>query len=381
MTSVREVIRRFFKSVQPLPSGIFHYQSPPSLPHPYRLHLRLEPDGSGLLIVNASTILHLNQSAAEYAYHIIKNSSVDDAAAQIAGRYRVSKAHAAHDFTELKDRLQTFTDTPDLDPEMYLDFQRVSPASGSLSAPYRLDCALTYRHRDDSPQVTPDQISEKSELTTPEWISVIDKAWNAGIPHLVFTGGEPTLRDDLPALLSHAEDNGQVTGLITDGILFSDQDKLSSYLQTGLDHVLINLMPGVPSVWVALDNLVAADLFVSVHLTVSLENALEAADILKKLASYNVKHISLSTNEVALQNTLINLRNMAASMDMSLIWDLPVPYSSINPISLETQEDTAAQESVPTSLFIEPDGDVLPAQGVSLVLGNLLLDPWEKIWQ
>ena len=66
---------------------------------------------------------------------------------------------------------------------------------------------------------------------------------------------------------------------------------------------------------------------------------------------------------------------------MSLIWDLPVPYSAFNPISLETQEDASAQESFPTSLYVEPDGDVLPAQGVNLVLGNLLSDPWEKIWQ
>ena len=32
-------------------------------------------------------------------------------------------------------------------------------------------------------------------------------------------------------------------------------------------------------------------------------------------------------------------------------------------------------------LYVEPDGDVLPAQGVNKVLGNLLTDPWEKIWK
>ena len=42
----------------------------------------------------------------------------------------------------------------------------------------------------------------------------MDKAWAAGIPHITFTGGEPTLRDDLPALIAHAEKIGQVTGLL-----------------------------------------------------------------------------------------------------------------------------------------------------------------------
>ena len=31
-------------------------------------------------------------------------------------------------------------------------------------------------------------------------------------------------------------------------------------------------------------------------------------------------------------------------------------------------------------LYVEPDGDVLPAQGVNRVLGSLLADPWETVW-
>ena len=32
-------------------------------------------------------------------------------------------------------------------------------------------------------------------------------------------------------------------------------------------------------------------------------------------------------------------------------------------------------------LYVEPDGDVLPTQGVNRLLGNFLRDPWEKIWK
>jgi MoaA/NifB/PqqE/SkfB family radical SAM enzyme len=32
-------------------------------------------------------------------------------------------------------------------------------------------------------------------------------------------------------------------------------------------------------------------------------------------------------------------------------------------------------------LYVEPDGDVLPAQGINQVLGNFLNDAWEKIWK
>ncbi|MFO7624726.1 MAG: hypothetical protein R6V73_10270, partial [Anaerolineales bacterium] len=71
MTSIRENIRRLFEPSQPLPPGTYHYQAPPEDPDDYRLHLRLEPDGTGLLIINASTVLHLNQTAAEYAYYLV----------------------------------------------------------------------------------------------------------------------------------------------------------------------------------------------------------------------------------------------------------------------------------------------------------------------
>ncbi len=380
MTSIREAIRKFFVSVKPLPGGTYHYQSPLDVPHPYRLHLRLEPDGNGLLIVNASTILHLNQTASEYAYHFVKNSTVDEAARQIASRYRISRSHAAQDFKGLKDRIQTLIDTPDLDPEMYLDFQRISPASGSLTAPYRLDCALTYRSRPSEILPVEENLG-KPELGTSEWISIIDKVWEAGVPHIVFTGGEPTLRADLPDLLAHAEENGQVTGLVTDGLIFIEKDILDTYLQTGLDHVLLNFNPNVLDVWKALEHLIEADLFVAVHLTLTLQNALEAPDTLRKLAQYNTKSLSLTTNDLSLQNSLIDLRDLAALLNMSLIWDLPVPYSAFNPVALETQQDTSTQESCPTSLYVEPDGMVLPAQGVDLVLGNLLVDPWKEIWQ
>ena len=77
MTSIREAIRRRFTPQEPLPSGIFHYQAPPDAEYHYRFHLRLEPDGNGLLIINASTVLHLNQTAAEYAYHLVNETPED----------------------------------------------------------------------------------------------------------------------------------------------------------------------------------------------------------------------------------------------------------------------------------------------------------------
>ena len=67
-------------------------------------------------------------------------------------------------------------------------------------------------------------------------------------------------------------------------------------------------------------------------------------------------------------------------MGLTLRWDLPVPYSAQNPVAHEAIEDDAPSGAGKAWLYVEPDGDVLPAQGLAdQVLGNFLKDPWEKI--
>jgi len=85
---------RFFPNAQPLPPGIHSYQSPADAKSPLRMHLRIEPDGSGLLILNASTVLHLNQTAVEFAYHWIHNTPENEVLRLVTDRYRVTPEEA-----------------------------------------------------------------------------------------------------------------------------------------------------------------------------------------------------------------------------------------------------------------------------------------------
>jgi organic radical activating enzyme len=379
MSPLLESIRNLFTPVQPFPPGVHHYQAPQDDPRNYRLHLRLEEDGSGILIVNAATVLHLNQTAAEYAFYLVKNVPAEQAARNMASRYRISRAQALKDYQDFAERIETLVTTPDLDPVTFLDFDRQAPYSGDISAPYRLDCALTYRLPEaEDPESAPIQRVSR-ELSTDEWKKVLDKAWQAGIPHVVFTGGEPTLRDDLVELISHTEASGQVSGLLTDGLRFSDADYLNSLLQTGLDHIMIVLQLDLPTAWAALENALKADIFTAVHLTLTPQTK-EINSTLERLAEMHVPAVSLSASSPDLSADLQAAREYAAHLDMALIWDLPVPYSPVNPVALEVEGDLP-QGAGRAWLYVEPDGDVLPAQGVNEVLGNFLNDPWEKIWK
>jgi len=136
---------KLFPQVSKLQPGIYHFQSPPDSPKPYRFHLRIEPNGEGTLIINAKTVLHLNQTAAEYAYFLVKNTPPNKAAREIRSRYQIGYQVALNDYTDFSDKIHAFLDTPDLAPDLYLDFARVDPYSKDITAPYRLDCAITYK--------------------------------------------------------------------------------------------------------------------------------------------------------------------------------------------------------------------------------------------
>ena len=118
--------------------GVYHYQTPTNAENQFRLHLRVDPDHRGVLIINAATILHLNETATEYAYHLVKGQPPDAAAKLVAKRYQISEHEARNDFLEFKNKVFTLLEVPDLDPTSYLDMSREDPYSGAASSPYRL---------------------------------------------------------------------------------------------------------------------------------------------------------------------------------------------------------------------------------------------------
>lgn len=380
MTSVREAIQRLLEPTKPLSAGIYQYQSPPEHEEPYRLHLRIEKNGQSILIVNASTVLHLNQTATEYAYHFVNQTPLDDLVDQINKRYRVQRNNIINDYNEFKENIETLIETPDLDPETFLGFERTKPYPKDITAPYRLDCAITYRLPEgEDPDYAPTKRVDR-ELTTEEWKSIFEKSWQAGIPHLVFTGGEPTLRDDLIELLEYSERIGQVTGLNTDGLRLRNSSYFDDLLQTGLDHLTIVFDSDNKSIWDIIPQCIIADIFFTLHLTITLKNVVDAPLIIGQLKDTGLKNLSLSASDHTLFSSLRELSDLSAELGLSLIWDLPVPYSAFNPVALELRDEATTHGNDIAWLYIEPDGDVLPAQGVEGILGNVLADPWEDIW-
>lgn len=394
-------IRSWFLPPQPLTREMLHYQTPPDAAEQYRLHLRLEKDGRGLLVVNAATVVHLNQTAAEYARLLVRGLDEDAVIRTITNRYGVGPAQARTDYRQLRDQVLTLATATDVAPDYYMDTAQVEPFSAATTAPYRVDIALTYRV-DEGGALDPEARRRVDrELSTAEWQEALRRLWDAGVPHVAFTGGEPTLRDDLVELIRYAEGLGQVTGLLTDGRRLCDVAYLDTLLQAGLDHLQITLashqaelhdrLTGRPGDWEAavagLRNALAADIYVVAGLVIRNENTATAVDTVRFLAETGVRAIALSsplrgapaTSKLRLQEALEVAQEAAHEAGLTLIWDLAAPYTYVHPIELEA--GLPPERDARQHLYLEPDGDALPAQGYNVVLGNILRHRWEEIWE
>jgi pyrroloquinoline quinone biosynthesis protein E len=108
--------------------------------------------------------------------------------------------------------------------------------------PLSLLCELTYRcNLQCAYCYNPlDLHAYRDELDATAWERVLAEAAELGVVQVHFSGGEPTLRSDLPRLIARAAALGMYTNLITQGT-FVDDALLARLDECKLDHVQISV--------------------------------------------------------------------------------------------------------------------------------------------
>ncbi len=79
-----------------------------------------------------------------------------------------------------------------------------------------LDCKMCYVH------LTREQMGDRRELTTEEWISILDQAVENGLLYALLTGGECMLHEGFKEIFLHLLNSGVVTSINTNGLLLTD---------------------------------------------------------------------------------------------------------------------------------------------------------------
>ncbi|MBN1919442.1 MAG: radical SAM protein [Verrucomicrobia bacterium] len=290
--------------------------------------------------------------------------------------------------------------------EAGLDAREIRPAE--WNAPARMDLALTYRCNLNCPHCyTGGPSKELHELAFDDWLRVYEVLWRIGVPNVVFTGGEPTLRDDLVRLVAEADEF--VTGVVTNGVRLAElagplHDASLDYAQVTIeshDAAIHNRMVGAggtdahAATVEGIKRALGIGLQVITNTTLTKENASSFADLLRFGKDLGLRNMSCNTlicsgRGVAFRREqgipLDELRTIleraiavAQDLGVNLQWYSPTCYLHLNPIELGFGAKGCSAAA--HNMTVQPDGTVLPCQSWPDTVGNILTDPWERIWR
>jgi radical SAM protein with 4Fe4S-binding SPASM domain len=394
----------FRKLNQPQPD-LYTYPFTDARGYQRRIHLRIEPDFAGVLFLDVTDVIYLNQTAARIAKAALdgvpEKQTLGMLKCEFGGEPRI--ANDVANFYHLIGHAKNSKGCPTCG----FDFlEQRAVFSTRARAPYKADVALTYGCNNScSHCYNATSHLGMASLPVEGWKQVLSLLKNKGVPHIIFTGGEATLHPNLPEFIEFADGLGLVTGLNTNGRRFSQSTYAQELKNAGLNHVQITLashqgrlhdeINGVSAfsqTIKGIENCQAAGIHTITNTTIMQKNRHEIDATIRFLYGLGIRTFAMNgmiysgggycdpnaIPEEELPPILIRIRDTARELGMKFLWYTPTEYCRMNPVELEigAKRCNAAEYSI----CIEPNGDVLPCQSFYVSAGNILRDPWEQIW-
>ncbi|HDD69318.1 MAG TPA: radical SAM protein [Candidatus Korarchaeota archaeon] len=365
-----------------------------------------------LLILRPNTVHFLNETAAEMLSLLYSGVSASRVVKLMAEKYGVREEVIARDLRNLLKTLLAVLKrqyspiaTPSLRKTSFGEHKIVYPVLSEIALTYRCQnrCVFCYA---GSPRVT-------NELSTNQFKKVIWKIfYEAKCPTLSFTGGEPTLREDLPELIEYAKSLGDGrrrmrVNLITNGIRCARESYVNELVRAGLDSAQVSLEAGSPEIHDAITGnpgsfsktvegvMRLKDSGIHVHTNTTIcslnkDHVKELIDfIVDKLnneyfsANMVIRTGTALKNDVGLTYTemariLPEIISYSRERGIKFVWYSPIPYCIFNPVAHGLGSKSCA--ACHGLLSISPEGEVLPCSSFSKGVGNLLSQSFEEIW-
>ena len=250
-------------------------------------------------------------------------------------------------------------------------------------------------------------LSGEKELSTEEWKKILDICRSVGIPQVTFTGGEPTMREDLFELIQYAR--WFISRLNTNGIRLTPE-YCRKLREAELDSVQITFYSSDPEIHnrlvgaaryeetlAGIKNAIEAGLSVSINTPLCTLNRdyEKTLELLHELGVIYVTCSGLITTGSAAGSESEALQ--LSSEELEAILRRGVDYCSQNGMEIAfTSPGWLAEEifeelNIPSpscgaclsNMAVTPGGNVVPCQSwlSDPPLGNLLTDDWKSIWE
>ncbi|MCR5591412.1 MAG: radical SAM protein [Lachnospiraceae bacterium] len=300
-------------------------------------------------------------------------------------------------------------------PDEEIGYINIGEYAENMRAPHRMDLMVSAMTKDGKWHCNQNCVhcyaagqaqAEEEELSTQQWKEIIDKCRKACIPQVTFTGGEPTMREDLIELIDHA--SWFVTRLNTNGIKLTEE-YCRQLFDASLDSVQItfyshdrdihNSLVGAQMYYQTLagiKNALAAGLNLSINTPLCTKNR-DYVKTLEFLHELGVTYVTCSglittgnaatSESESLQLTNEEIRDiLKEAVDYAYANGMEISFTSPGWIDAEFFEENGL--STPTcgaclsNMAITPGGRAVPCQSwlEGADLGNFLEEDWEKIW-
>ena len=278
------------------------------------------------------------------------------------------------------------------------------PVLSEVALSYRcnLACRFCYagcscRKEETSPKLTTDDARRILRIIRED----------AQVPSVSFTGGEPTLCDDLPDLIRFARyDLGMRVNLITNGSLV-DAPLACLLAKAGLNSAQVSVesplatihdqLTQVPGSWAAslggLHALRDAGIHVHTNTTLNQLNLKSALDMPAFVKAQGLERFSMnliipseatkSASALFVRYRVVaewlpRIQAAARDANVEFMWYSPTPVCIYNPVQHQLgNKGCAACDGL---LSVSPTGDVLPCSSWSDPVGNLLSESFRSVW-
>jgi radical SAM protein with 4Fe4S-binding SPASM domain len=366
----------------------------------------------GLIILRPNKVANLNPTAKEMLGRLYAGDQVPDVyqmIAEIAARYEVDASRVEGDLLDLlrsvaallNDRL---AGAPSVVSTPFRSHQRDLPVLSEIALTYRCQNRCTFCYAS-----APDRGPDVPEMDTAQVKVILDRIMDeAHCPTVSFTGGEPTLRRDLPELIAYGKAKGMRVNLITNGLRCASADYVNTLADAGLDsaqvslegptaeiHDAITQHPGAfARTTQAVHTLRQAGIHTHTNTTICGGNRKHLLDLVDYIAD-ELGSEYFSMNMVIRTGTALDhpeddityseigdcitaIQTRAQAKEIRLVWYSPIPYCHFNPIVHGLGSKSCA--CVDGLLSVNPAGELLPCSSYERGIGSLLEKPFEQVW-
>ena len=381
--------RLFFSSSSPpkfVEPGLYHFMKEADGTFT-RFHLRVDPDGRGMLLANATAAARLSPSGVIIAKGKLEGDEENEILNQLKRLFKgASNEVMLADLEQVEELLSSLSAPGDNYPIINLEDADISPFEAELMAPFQADI----------------------QLAPPEsLVPIFNQLWNASIPHVTIHVPENPIHEHLVRAVERAEDLGMIAGVRGRATDLSDDGFLEQLAEAGLDHLNVLYASAEAAVHDALcgegDHVRVLPFMMAIQenevapvaevplVGNAIDSIEETIEQLLSVGVYNVNFLAIAAPDdmpadqrdgalpaSAMPQTADLVEEIASESAVRFIWQPPVLRDPA--VSLVEQVRLGPRCSADVSIRVEPDGSVIPARGPYRVAGNILHDDWQSIW-